>query len=107
MAKIDKRFALIRGGEPWYAAIITARGSAEGTYRISKKGETRDAKGQVEHVLDIEIVVRRVLEERKRMRCALEKGDARSLDLESRGVEGYSLDPILASRLGFPLKETT
>jgi hypothetical protein len=41
------------------------------------------------------------------MRCALEKGDARSLDLESRGVEGYSLDPILASRLGFPPKETT
>jgi hypothetical protein len=103
MAKIDKRFALIRSNEErWYAAIITARGSAEGTYRLSKRGETRDVKDQAERVRDIEAVVKGVLQEKKRMRCAPEKGVASSLDLESDDVEGYVLDPILASKLGFP-----
>ena len=100
MVQIDKRFALIREGKAWYAAIITARDSALGTYRISTRGKTRDAYMQAEHLSDIEIVAWRVLKEKKRMRCAQENGQASSLDLESKGVEGYWLDPTLASKLG-------
>jgi len=61
---------------------------------------------QAEYLEDIEIVVRRVLEERKRMRCAQENGQTSSLDLESKGVEGYWLDPVLALKLGVPQKAT-
>lgn len=106
MAKVDKRFALIREGKSWYAAIITKRGSALGTYRISTRGKTRDAYMQAEYLEDIEIVARRVLKERKRMRCAQENGQASSLDLDSKGVEGYWLDPALALKLGVPQKGT-
>jgi hypothetical protein len=99
MGQIDKRFALIRDGELWYAALITARGGTFATYRISTKSETRDAYMQAEHVSDIETVVQRVLKEGKRMRCASEHGPASSLDLKSRGVKGYYLDPSLAIKL--------
>jgi hypothetical protein len=41
------------------------------------------------------------------MRCAQESGKANSLHLKSKGVEGYLLDPLLASKLGFPPKGIT
>lgn len=104
MGQIDRRFALIRDGELWYAALITARDSNLSTYRISTRGETRDAYMQAEHLSDIETVVQRVLKEGKRMRCAPENGPASSLHLKSKGVKGYWLDPILAIKLGVPIK---
>lgn len=60
---------------------------------------------QSEHVSNIETVVQRVLKEGKRMRCAPENGPASSLDLKSKGVKGYWLDPTLAIKLGIPTKE--
>jgi hypothetical protein len=104
MGQIDKRFALIRDGEPWYAALITARGSTLATYRISTRRETRDAYLQAEHLSDIETVVQRVLKEGKRMRSTPENGPASSLDLKSKGVKGYCLNPSLAIKLGVAAK---
>ncbi|GAB1721088.1 MAG: hypothetical protein NTAFB09_28190 [Nitrosospira sp.] len=103
MAKIDTRFALIRDGKPWYAVTITERQSGAATYRISQRSVSRDAHGQSEKLTDIEIVVTRVLQEGKRMRCAPdERSRPPSLDLESSGVEGWQLEPALARKLGFP-----
>jgi hypothetical protein len=103
MPDIDKRFALIREGQPWYAVKIQERGSAlAATYRISTRGESRDAKGQSEKLTEIESVARKVLTEGRRMRCAEENGPASSLDIKSRGVRGYHLDPQIAEKLGIP-----
>jgi hypothetical protein len=102
MAKIDTRFALIRGGKPWYLVTITERRSGRATYRISQRGVSRDAYGQSEKLTDVEIVVTRVLQEGKRMRCAPDKlTRPSSLDLESRDVDGWQLEPALARKLGF------
>lgn len=102
MAELDKRFALIRDGKPWYAALIAGQGGAQATYRISKRGQTRDAHNQAEQLTDIATVALRVLKEGKRMRCAPEGAPANSLDTESRGVTGYRLDPAIARALGIP-----
>lgn len=103
MSNIDKRFALIRDGQPWYAVRIQERGSAlPATFRISARGESRDAHGQSEKLTEIELVAQKVLQEGRRMRCAPEGGTASSLDLGSRGVEGYRLDPLIAKTLGVP-----
>ena len=103
MAKIDTRFALIRHGKPWYAVTITERRTGSVTYRISQRGVSRDAHGQSEKLRDVEIVVTRVLQEGKRMRCAPDElSPPSSLDLESTDVEGWQLETVLASKLGFP-----
>lgn len=102
MTQLDKRFALIRDGQPWYAAAIIERDSTLATFRISTRGATRDAHGQAEQVTNLEVTVRKVLLEGKRMRCAPEGGRPSSLDLDSRGVTGYSLEPAIASKLGLP-----
>lgn len=103
MPDIDKRFALIRDGQPWYAVRIQERGSTLApTFRISTRGESRDAHGQSEKLTEIEIVAQKVLHEGKRMRCAPEGGTASSLDIKSQGVQGYRLDPLIANKLGVP-----
>lgn len=102
MADLDKRFALLRGGEHWYAAMIDERGGAGSSFRISQKGVSRDAGGQAEKVTDILTVARRVILEGRRMRCAKEGEPASSLDLKSSGVTGYLLDEGLARELGVP-----
>lgn len=94
---VDKRFALVRDGARWYAAQIA------GTFRVSERGKTRDAYGQALATTDIVEVARLVIKEGKRMRCAPEDAKvANSLDLESRGVTGYELDPAIAASLGVP-----
>ncbi len=100
MTQLDKRFALLRGNEPWYAAAITERGAASPTFRISTPGESRDAHGLAEQLTDVETVARRVLLEGKRMRCQPEGGKASSLSLASKDVTGYRLDAGLAATLG-------
>ena len=102
MTRLDKRFALLRDGKPWYAALIEERGTGDATYRVSEVGRTRDAHGQAEKLADVETVARRVLKEGRRMRCAPEGGTASSLHAESRGIDGYRLDAVIASTLGVP-----
>lgn len=102
MADLDKRFALLRGGEHWYAATIAERGGAGSSFRISQRGLSRDARGQAEKVTDILTVARRVILEGRRMRCAKEGEPASSLDLKSSGVTGYMLDANVARELGVP-----
>lgn len=102
MADLDKRFALLRGGEHWYAAMIDEVGGTGSSFRISRRGKSRDAHGQAEKVTDVLIVARRVILEGKRMRCAKEGGSAVSLDLKSSGVTGYMLDTKVARELGVP-----
>lgn len=80
MANIDKRFALIRNGEPWYAAQIKEKGAESvPTFRISARGKSRDAHGQAEKITDIEQVAKMVLLEGMRMRCAPEGGRSQFL----------------------------
>ena len=100
MTQLDKRFALLRSDEAWYAAAIVERGAALPTFRISTPGESRDAHGLAEQLADIEMVARRVLLEGKRMRCQPEGGKASSLSLASKGVTGYRLDAGIAATLG-------
>lgn len=101
MPDFDKRFALIRDGRPWYAVRIQEKGSPlPATFRISTRGKSRDARGEAEKLSDIELVAQKVLLEGKRMRCAPEGGTTSSLDLQSRGVQGYRLDPMIAKILG-------
>lgn len=103
MPAIDKRFALIRNGQPWYAVRIQEGGSTLApTFRVSTRGKSRDAHGQSEKLTEIETVTQKVLHEGKRMRCAPEGGTASSLDMESQGVHGYRLDPLIAQNLGVP-----
>lgn len=102
MADLDKRFALLRGGERWYAAMIDERGGAGPSFRISQRGVSRDARGQAERVTDILTVARRVILEGRRMRCAKEGEPASSLDLKSSGVSGYVLDEGIARELDIP-----
>ncbi|GAA4400238.1 hypothetical protein [Quisquiliibacterium transsilvanicum] len=104
MPKIDKRFALVRDGQLWYAAMIEDRDTHQSTFRISEFGKTRDAGKQAEQVVDIELVARRVLLQKMRMRCApvAEGAAASSLGLNSRRVTGYVLDAAIAARLGVP-----
>lgn len=105
MPDIDKRFALIRDDQLWYAVRIQERNSTNvPTFRISIRGKSRDAYGQAEKLTDIEGVVKKVLQDGKRMRCATENGSANSLDINSRGVQGYCLDPLIAKQLGIPSK---
>ncbi|WKU19018.1 hypothetical protein [Advenella alkanexedens] len=108
MAEIDKRFALIRNGQPWYAVRIQERGKAIApTYRISIRGKSRDAYDQSEKLTDIKSVAQKVLCEGKRMRCAQEGGPASSLDIKSQGVQKYRLDPHIAKDLGVPSEGDT
>lgn len=108
MAKIDTRFALIRGGRPWYAVTITEFRSGAATYRISQRKVSRDAHGQSEKLTDVQVVVTRVLQEGKRMRCAPDElTRPSSLDLESSGVEGWQLEPSLARTLGLAARKET
>ena len=100
MTQLDKRFALMRGDEAWYAAGIVERGAALPTFRISSPGESRDAHGLAEQLQEVEAVARRVLLEGKRMRCQPEEGKASSLSLTSKGVTGYRLDAGIADTLG-------
>lgn len=102
MANLDKRFALLRGRDHWYAAMIEERGGASSSFRISQRGVSRDARGQAEKVTDILTVARRVILEGGRMRCAKEGEPASSLDLKSSGVTGYMLDANIARELGVP-----
>lgn len=107
MAKVDLRFALIRDEKPWYAVLIAERGGCTATYRISQRGASRDAYGQSEKLADVEIVVKRVLQEGKRMSCAPDDiSPPSSLDLKSSRVAGYQLDPSLARKLGLLAKKT-
>jgi hypothetical protein len=102
MPTLDKRFALKRGGELWYAALIESRTGGPPTFRISGDG-TRDAKGGSEHVTDLSIAAQAVLLMGKRIRFAPGKGKAASsLYLTSKGVTGYELDPDIAAALGVP-----
>lgn len=101
MGTLDKRFALIRNGKPWYAARIAAGREGPSTFRVSGGG-TRDAHGAAEALTDLVDVARRVLLDGMRMRCAQEGGSASSLYIRSRGVNGYVLDPTIASLLGVP-----
>lgn len=96
MMKLDQRFALVRDGARWFAAEIA------GTYRVSKRGLTRDAYDQSLKETDLEIVAKLVINEGMRIRCSPGGQAASSLDLQSRGVTGYQLDPQIASRLGVP-----
>lgn len=105
MTRLDKRFALIRDGQSWYAALIEERGSGAATYRVSEVGKTRDAYGEAEKLTDLETVAHRVLREGRRMRCLLEGGTASSLHAKSRRVSGYRLDADIASSLGVPSKD--
>jgi hypothetical protein len=68
MAKIDIRFALVRDEKPWYAVLIAEREGRAATYRVSQRGVSRDAHGQSEKLTDVEMVVKRVLQEGKRHR---------------------------------------
>lgn len=103
MPQLDKQFALVRDGKHWYPARIAKRGSRAGMFRISERCKSRDAGGQAECLDDIETVARRVLMERRRMRCVPEgAATTNSLDLDSKGVTGYQLDPAIAARLGLP-----
>jgi hypothetical protein len=102
MAKSDKRFALLRGNEYWYAVRVLDRKTGEATFRVSQRGVTRDAYEESERLSELETVARRVLLEGRRMRCALEGGPSSSLDLKSREVSGYRLDPVIAALLGVP-----
>jgi hypothetical protein len=106
MGSMDRRFALLRGDVEWFACPIEDRSTGEIAYRISERGATRDAHGQAERVKDIEVVARRVILEGKRMRCAAEGVPPSSLDLASRGVTGYRLDPAIAAALGVPAEGT-
>lgn len=99
MTQLDKRFALLRGDETWYAAAIVERGGDLPTFRISTPGKSRDAHGLAEQLTDIETVAHRVLLEGKRMRCQPEGGKASSLSLASEGVTGYRLDAGIATTL--------
>lgn len=103
MPMLDKRFALIRDGQPWYAAMIRQGRDGAETFRISGSG-TRDAFKGAEELTDLMVVARRVLLEGKRMRCAAEGGPASSLYLSSNGVTGYRLDATIAGLLGVPPK---
>lgn len=103
MADLDKRFALLRDGVHWYAAMISDRGGSGLSFRISQKGVSRDARGEAEKITDIQTVARRVILEGKRMRCASEREPASSLDLKSKGVTGYILDADIAQVLGVPV----
>ena len=109
MRLLDKRFALIRYGEPWYAMLIGGPTSpTEPTFRISGKG-TRDAFEQAERTTDIDVVARAVVLDGRRMRCATEgrEKSSPSLYLHSRGVTGWQLDPMIAAKLGVPATGTT
>lgn len=104
MSQLDKRFALVRDGQLWYAVTVTDRDTHQSTFRISEFGKTRDAKKQAEQLVDLDLVAQRVLLQNMRMRCA--PGDkaapASSLGLSSRGVTGYVLDAAIAARIGVP-----
>lgn len=108
MPAIDKRFALLRAGEPWYPVRIGGKSSpAEPTFRISGKG-TRDAFGQAEQTTDIERVALAVLKEGLRSRFATEGGGpANGLALRGAKVTGWRLDPAIAARIGVPATGTT
>jgi len=84
--------------------MIEDRDTHQTAFRISKFGETRDAKKQAEQVVEMELVARRVLLQNMRMRCAPNDGASApiSLGLSSRGVTGYVLDAAIAARLGVP-----
>lgn len=106
MPDIDKRFALIRNGQPWYAVRIQAKGeTTPPTYRISMRGESRDAHKQAETFTDIKSVAKKGLFEGKRMRCAKEGGPASSLDIKNTNVQRYYLDHHIAKHLGIPSEE--
>ena len=98
MALLDRRFALVRNdGSEWFAALIKDRTTGQTTYRISGDG-SRDALKQSEQLVDIEKVVKRVVLEGRRMRCAPESGPASSLYLNRE--KGYRVDPSIAAKLG-------
>lgn len=93
--EVDKRFALTRDGTRWYAVRLV------GTFRLTERGKSRDAFGKAFTTTDITEVARLVIKEGKGMRCAREGARAaNSLDLLSRGVTGYELDPAIATKLG-------
>lgn len=104
MSKRDHRFALVRDGQLWYAAMVTDRDTHRSTFRISEFGKTRDANKQAEQLVDIDLVAQRVILQNMRTRCA--PGDkaapASSLGLVSTGVTGYVLDTAIAARIGVP-----
>lgn len=103
MTELDRRFALMRDGTPWYAARVADRDFGHRSFRVSRRGKSRDAHGGAEPVDDIETLVRRIVMEGARMRCT--PGASKpcsSLDLSSRGVTCYVMDPALAVRLGMP-----
>lgn len=90
MPNLDKRFSLIRDGQHWYAALIEDRDTRQVTFRVSERGKSRDAHKQAEQVHDLEIVVRKVIQEGMRMRCARDGTGqpTTSLDLRSDRVTG-------------------
>lgn len=107
MLQLDKRFALIRDGQPWYPALISGRTSpTEPTFRISGNGK-RDAFGQADRTTDLDTVARAVLSGGRRARFAPEGGRASSLYCTSRGVTSWRLDPMIAARIGLPATGTT
>ena len=106
MPRLDKRFALLRNGERWYAAPIEPIDGGAPTFRVSGNG-TRDAHGEPEHLTDLREAARRVLVQRLRIRFAPESGKRpTSLYTRSKGVTGYELDPAIAHALGMPPRGT-
>ena len=97
MALLDKRFALIRNGELWYAARIEDRTTRRSTFRISGNG-TQDRFGQAKQTEDLEVAARAVLSEKLALRFAPEGGPANTLYLKS--AESWKLDPAIAARIG-------
>jgi hypothetical protein len=99
MPALDKRFALIRDGAPWYAARIEDRTTKRSTFRISGNG-TQGRFGQAQQTEDLEAAARAVLRDGLALRFAPEGGKANTLYLKGDQVTGWQLDPAIAARLG-------
>lgn len=95
MAILDKRFALIRNGEPWYAARIEDRTTKRSTFRIGGNGTQFRQATQTD---DLEVAARAVLRDRMALRFAPEGGAANTLYLTS--AQSWQLGPALTARIG-------
>jgi len=68
MSRPDRRFALMRGTEPWYAVMIEDRDTQKIAFRVSGKGK-RDAHKQAQQLTDLREVARFVIRDGMKVRC--------------------------------------